>query len=99
MPAKFHSAGTSNLMTYTVPPRLPTPNKRAQPKLTTGFGKFYGQTSYGSNFVDGHDESYREKFKIEKARIKEQGMRARQGSFSPIKPRQLPNIVVTTTNA
>lgn len=51
---------TTNQMTFIAHQRLPTPNIKERPKITTGYGTFYGQTSYGSNFTDGHTENYRE---------------------------------------
>ena len=53
--------------------------------LTTGFGKFYGESSYGSHFMNKQDDDYREKYRVEKARVKEFGSRFQRGSLSPSK--------------
>ena len=60
-------------MTYVGHVRLPEANKKGRQMLTTGFGKFYGESSYGTNFADRQDEDYREKYRVEKARVKEFG--------------------------
>ena len=41
------ASGTSNNMTYQAYKKLPDANMRKYVNLTTGFGKFYGQTAYG----------------------------------------------------
>jgi hypothetical protein len=88
-PIKFQAL-TSNGMTYVGYPRLPTPNKREHAVQTTGFGQFYGQTSYGNNFTDKLDSKYWEKIKEERKRVKEFGVAGQKGSLSPY--RKLPTI-------
>jgi len=56
---KFYGE-TWNRMEYMAHPKLPTPNIKARQTVHTGFGQFYGETSYGTNFVDCHNDSYRE---------------------------------------
>ena len=41
------SSGTSNNLNYQAYKKLPEANMRKYVNLTTGFGKFYGQTAYG----------------------------------------------------
>ncbi len=43
--------------------RLPSANKRNYNNLTVGFGKFYGETSYGSNFINSNTDKVKESFK------------------------------------
>ena len=49
--------------------RLPTPNKRNYNNLTVGFGRFYGETSYGSNFMNKSNEKVKEMFREERRRV------------------------------
>ena len=79
---KFRSI-TSNGMTFVNYPRLPTPNKRTYAVKTTGFGQFYGQTSYSNNFTDKLDSKYWEKMIEERKRVKELGVAGQKGSLSP----------------
>ena len=80
-------------MTYAGSGRLPTPNKRGNAQLTTGFGRFYGETSYGSNFDNKQDTAFREGFLVTRTRVKDHRARHQKGSGSLSPPRQLPNIV------
>ena len=89
IPKRFVGS-TSNQMTYQAHGRLPTPNKSKYVNLTTGHGRFYGQTSYGLNFFSRHDEDYRELKAIERERVKEHKKRFQRGSISPY--RKLPFI-------
>ena len=71
--AKFTTSGTSNQADFSGQgsKRLPTPNRRTYDSITTGKGRFYGQTAYGENFVNATTTGSREMYCLERMRSKE----------------------------
>ena len=84
------ASGTSNFMNYQAYKKLPETNRINHVNLRTGFGKFYGQTAYGQQFVNVTDQSFKENFKLERQRVKEHKERHVRGHLSP--SRKLPFI-------
>ena len=65
--------------------RLPTPNKRTYAGISTGTGRFYGETSYGELFVNATTDGSKELYNLERKRTKERKAQHVRGSISPHK--------------
>ena len=66
---------------------MPTPNKLgAHSNLKTGFGRFYGESAYGSQFMNMYDDKYKEHIKMARVQANERKQKFQKGSISPHKP-------------
>ena len=81
---------TQNRIQYQAFLKMPEPNKKGNSALTTGFGRFYGQTSYGAQYTNLHDKNYIDAMNEDRERTKKAKERHQKGSLSPI--RKLPFI-------
>ena len=89
LPRKFE-ASTSYRMQFAGHHKLPEANVRKYESSHRNVGRFYGQTSYGSNFVNRHDKSYIEGIIRQNQKAKELKELNQRGSISP--PGRLPSI-------
>ena len=65
---KFANA-SSYAMTYEKYGRMPEANKRPPKPFVPGQGKIDGKTAYQATFSNNVDESYKERFNIDKKRV------------------------------